>query len=161
MRGDGLFLTMIFVGIPWVLGWIGKTSWAHQRQMKALELRAETNSRLLDRFGSDPSFLEFLKSGGQFGLLDVPTVDSGRSQTYMRMLTALQIGLVLFAGGVACGWAHGWARPYDQFGFAFFGALGVGLGLGSILSAVAAFVVGKFWTRLHADDPAAAQRQHA
>jgi hypothetical protein len=158
MRLDGLFIAMIFVGIPWVLGWIGKTHWAHLRQMKALEVRAEANARMLDRFGADPNFLEFLKTGGQLGALEVPPVDTGRSHTYMRMLTTLQVGLVLLSAGMACGWARGWATPRDQFGFAFLAALGVALGLGSILSAVAAFVVGKAWTQLHADDVSRSQR---
>lgn len=166
MRGDGLFLTMIFVGIPWVLGWIGKTHWAHQRQMRALELRAEAQNRLVDRFGTDPNFLEFMKASGSVTLPDVPVVDNGRSQTYMRMLTAVQLGFILIGAGTAFLATRTYLVSHDigmrdDSVFVLFGALGVALGIGSILSAVAAFVVGRQWKSLHSDGPAPAHREHA
>ena len=151
MRPDvfGLFL---FVGVPWVLGWIAKTGWAHQRQMKALELRAEANARLLDRFGSDPSFLEFLKGDGVNSLFDVSVPDPNRSLPYIRMLTAIQAGLLLVGAGIACTWFGDRIAPTrDSEPFMFFGAMGLALGVGSMLSAVAALVVGRLWPRLHND----------
>jgi hypothetical protein len=163
---------LIFIGIPWVLGWIAKTGWAHQRQMKTLELRGEANARLLDRFGSDPNFLEFLKSDGQRSLFDMPSTDPGRSMPYIRMLTSIQVSFLLSAAGVACLWVrsaiiarivqNGLPNTYNggQDGFLFFGALGVALGVGSFLSAGAALVVGRMWGRLHADDPPVTRLRH-
>lgn len=165
MHDQGLFLTLMFVGIPWVLGWIGKTHWTHLRQMKALELRAEAQARLVDRFGSDPNFLEFMKASGSSPSLELPVVDNGRSQMYTRMLTAVQLGFVLIGAGVAFLVTRSYLVSEgigvrDEGVFILFGALGVALGVGSILSAVAAFVVGRMWKSLHSDDAAPAQRQH-
>ena len=65
------------------------------------------------------------------------------------MLTSLQVGFLLFGAGTA----FLWVKPVvvnanDQQGFLFFGVLGVALGIGSLLSAAAAFIVGHWWGRL-------------
>jgi hypothetical protein len=151
MRPDGFFLALIFIGIPCVLAWTARASWAHQRYMKALELRAEANARLIDRFGSDPNVLELLKSDRHRDLFTVPAADPDRSVPYRRMLTSLQVGFLLFAAGTAFLWVKPVVvNPNDQQGFLFFGVLGVALGIGSLLSAVAAFVVGRWWGHLTA-----------
>jgi len=114
MRADGPVLLCIFIGVPWILGWIARTNWTHQRDMKALELRAEANARLLDRLGSDPSFLDFLKSDAERHLFDVTLQDPNRSQPYMRMLTALQVSFLLL--GAAHAAAVGARCPSDESG---------------------------------------------
>jgi len=155
MRADGPVLLCIFIGVPWILGWIARTNWTHQRDMKALELRAEANARLLDRLGSDPSFLDFLKSDAERHLFDVTLQDPNRSQPYMRMLTALQVSFLLLGAGIACLWVRASiVTDSSRDGFLFFGALGVALGIGSLLSAAAALVVGRLWHRLHNGDEA-------
>jgi hypothetical protein len=149
MRADGLFITLIFIGIPCVLAWTARANWAHQRYMKALELRAEANARLIDRFGSDPNVLELLKSDSHRALFTLPAADPDRSVPYRRMLTSLQVGFLLFGAGTAFLWVKpGVVNANDQQGFLFFGVLGIALGIGSLLSAVAAFVVGHWWGRL-------------
>ena len=46
MRGPEVFLLLLFIAVPWILGWISKNHWAHQRYLKALELRAEANNQI-------------------------------------------------------------------------------------------------------------------
>src|ERR1700683_279592 len=155
MRADGPVLLCIFIGVPWILGLAARTDWTHQRDMKALGLRAEANARLLDRLGSDPSFLDFLKSDAERHLFDVTLQDPNRSQPYMRMLTALQVSFLLLGAGIACLWVRASiVTDSSRDGFLFFGALGVALGIGSLLSAAAALVVGRLWHRLHNGDEA-------
>jgi hypothetical protein len=145
VRPDGIFILFIFVGIPWVLGWIAKTHWNHQRHMKILQLKAEANARLLDRLGSDPSVLDLLKSDAQQLLFDVKTADAGMPMPYARMLTSVQAACFLLTAGIACLVyrstipPEAWARS-GQAGFLFFGAMGVALAIGALLSAGAAFV---------------------
>jgi hypothetical protein len=164
LRADGFFLAIIFIGIPCVLAWTARASWAHQRYMKALELRAEANARLIDRFGSDPNVLDLLKSDGHRDPFTLPAADPDRSVPYRRMLTSIQVGFLLFAAGTAFLWVKpGVVNPNDQQGILFFGVLGVALGIGSLLSAVAAFVVGRWWGYLTGVDrslsgPSAASR---
>jgi hypothetical protein len=153
MRGDGFVIIAVFVGIPWVLGWIFRSHLSHQRYMKVLQLKAEANSRLLDRFGQDPALLEFLKGDAQHHLFDVQLPDMAPKMPapYMRMLTAIQISLLLLAAGFSCLFIRRYLHyNSDQVGFLFLGTLGVALGIASLLSASAAFVVARLSRSLQA-----------
>jgi hypothetical protein len=151
MRGDGFVIIAVFVGIPWVLGWIFRSHLSHLRYMKVLQLKAEANSRLLDRFGQDPALLEFLKSDAQHNLFDVKLAEMAPRMPapYTRMLTAIQISLLLLAAGLSCLFIRKYMYHGDQVGFLFLGTLGVALGIASALSAAAAFVVARLWRTLH------------
>jgi hypothetical protein len=142
---------MLFIGIPWILGWIHKTQLSHQRYMKVLQLKADMNSRLLDKAGSDPALLEYLKSDAQQQLFDVKLSEATAPAPYMRALTAAQVSFLLLSAGVACAWfaSHGQLTSGGQAGFTFFGALGIALGIGSLLSAVAAFIAARLWHSLN------------
>jgi hypothetical protein len=138
----------IFVGIPMVLASIYRTHLQHVQLMKTLQLKAEANARMLDRFGSDAAFLDFLKSDAQQHMFDVKLPDPRVPAPYMRMLTAIQISFLLLAAGVACLYVRGFMFERDQQAFLFLGSMGVALGIGSLLSAVAAFVVARMWGQL-------------
>ena len=82
--GEAIAVTLIFVGIPWVLGWIFRTYLNHVQFMKVLQLRAENNARLLDRFGSDAAFLDYLKSDAQQKMFEVRTPEPRMLAPYLR-----------------------------------------------------------------------------
>lgn len=140
-------LALIFIVLPLACVWIAKAHWTHERYMRALQLRAEANARLFDRFGSDPTFLEFLKTEGHSGIFDVSVVDPNRSWPIMRMLAAIQIGLILVCAGFGFFWIHN-NQWVDGNAPAVLGVLAFALGSGSLLSAVAAFIVGRLWGHL-------------
>lgn len=143
---DALPILFIFVGIPLALGWIAKIFLQHQRFMKVLQLKAETNARMLDRFGNDQAFLDFLKSDGQQKMFDIRLPGPVVPPPYLRMLTAIQVGLVFFAIGIASMVEHSYlTNQHDQEASLFFGVLGIALGVGGLLSAVAAYFVGQRW----------------
>lgn len=152
MRPDGFIVLFVFVGIPWVLGWISKSYWNHQRYMKIIQFKAEANARLLDRLGSDPGVLELLKSEAQRTMFDVKTPEPGMPTPYARMLTSVQAACFLLAAGVACLIyrssisVESWARS-GQAGFLFFGSMGIALAIGALLSAGAAFLSARLWQR--------------
>jgi hypothetical protein len=153
VRSDAIPVMFIFIGIPWVLGWIYRAHLNHLQFMKILQLKAEANARMLDRFGSDAAFLEYLKSDAQQHLLDVRLPEARIPAPYMRMLTAVQVSFLLLAAGWACLHIRSYVSSTgDQTGFLFLGTLGVALGLGSLLSAVAAFVVARMWNTWHRAD---------
>ncbi len=156
MRGEYVMILMVFAGIPLILAMAYRSYLAQKRFMKVIQLKAEANAKLLDRFGQDPALLEYLKSDVQKGLFDVRIEEPSRvPPPYMRMLTAAQAAFLLMAGGAACLWFSARVdRPGDQEGFIFIGALGVALGIGALLSAGAAFVVARMWRTWHAADEA-------
>jgi hypothetical protein len=144
---EGLAFMAIFIGIPAVLTWAYRSSLSHKRFMRVLELKAEMNSRLLDRVGTDPAALEFLKSDAQQQMFDVRLSEPAPRMpaTYARMLTAAQLGLMLLSGGLGCLYIRTFLdRAGDQQGFLLLGTLATALGIGSILSAAVSFVAGRF-----------------
>jgi len=145
----------IFLGIPAVLAWTYRTHLRHVQYMKTLQLKAEANARMLDRFGSDAAFLEFLKSDAQQQMFDAKMPAPPVPAPYMRMLTALQISFLLLCAGGACLYIRGFMFEGDREGFLFLGSMGIALGLGSLLSAIAALVVARMWGQLNRADAGA------
>ena len=156
MNRDALPIMFIFVGIPMVLGWIYRTHLQHVLFMKVVQLKAEANARLLDRFGSDGAFLEYLKSDASHQMFDVTLPEPRLPAPYMRMLTAIQVSFLLLAAGGACLYIQRFMYAGDRDSFLFLGTLGVALGLGSLLSAAAAFIVARMWHQLNRADSGAA-----
>lgn len=147
---EPLVIGAVFIGIPWVLGSVYRAHLAHLRFMKVLQLRADMTARLLDRMGAEPQVMEFLKSDIQQQLFEVKVAEpgSGLSMPFARMLTAIQLGLVLLSAGLAFLYIRGYMPGHSQEGLLVFGALAVALGIGAMLAAVAALIVGRFWRTL-------------
>jgi hypothetical protein len=148
MRSEGVLLLFMFVGIPWTLGWITKLMLNHQRQMRILQLKGETASRLLDRYGSEPAVLEFLRMEAKDSLFDVTLPDTGMPSPYSRTLTAVQLAAFLLAAGAGCLIYRAYS-PFAHFQpmWLFFGSMGLALGVGALVSAAAAFYAAQVWRR--------------
>ena len=149
--GPELSVPLLLLGIFWILGWIFKSNLSHQRYMKVLQLKADMNSRLLDKAGSDPALLEYLKSDAQQQMFDVKLSEAAAPAPYMRALTAAQVSFLLLSAGTACAWfsSHGDLHGGGPSAFLFFGTLGIALGIGSLLSAAAAFMAARLWHKLN------------
>ena len=144
---EGFFVVAVMLGIPTILSWMYRTHLAHQRYMKVLQLKAEMNARLLDKIGNEPGVLDVLKGDGQQKMFEVNLPETGRvSATYSRMLTAAQIGIVLLSAGFGFLYIRQFMNHTgDQEGMLVFGTMGVSVGVGALLSAIAAFVAAKAW----------------
>jgi hypothetical protein len=152
VRGDEFLAALFFlIGVPLVLGWLVRTWLNHKKFMKVLQLKAESNSKLLDRFGSDPAVLEFLKSDASERLFEVKTTESAQRvpPPYTRMLTALQVSCMLVSVGAGLLYIRHYMVGRDSEVFLFLGTLGVSLGIGALLAAAAAFIVAKMWRNLN------------
>jgi hypothetical protein len=147
---DGFFIAAVFIGIPWVLGSIYRANLAHLRFMKTLQLKAEMSARLIDRMGTEPQVLEFLKSDIQQQIFDVKqTGISDRIPTgYNRTLTSVQAGIVLLTAGAALLVVRPNMHVQSHEEMLFLGALGVALGVGALLSAVATLALSRVWRAL-------------
>src|SRR6476660_184917 len=95
---------LIFLGIPYILGWIFKAHQSHVRFMKVLQLKSEMNQRLLERASSDPAIFELLKREAQHQLFDVRIPEMQAPAPYMKMVSALQASFLLLGAGSACLW---------------------------------------------------------
>ena len=140
---EGLFIASVFLGIPYILGSLYRANLAHQRFMKVLQLKADMNARLLERLGAEPTVLEFLKSEVQQQMFDVRIAEPAPRvpAAYSRLLTSVQVAFVLLSAGASFLYIRHFMPEHAQREFLVFGALGVGVGVGCLLSAAAAFVV--------------------
>ena len=144
---EGFFIVAVMLGIPTILSWMYRTHLAHQRYMKVLQLKAEMNARLLDKIGNEPGVLDVLKGDGQQKMFEVNLPETGRvPATYARMLTAAQIGIVLLSAGFGFLYIRQFMNHTgEQEGMLVFGTMCVSVGVGALLSAIAAFVAAKAW----------------
>ena len=146
---EGIIVLCIFLGLPWVLGAIYRAHLNHQRFMKVLQLKADMNSRVLDRLGTDSNAIEFLKSEARQQMFDVRLSEAAPARIpspYNRVLTTIQAGLVLLCAGGGFLYIRQYiTHGNDQEVFLVFGTVGVALGAGALLSAVAALVIVKMW----------------
>lgn len=142
--GQTLAIFGIFVGVPLVLVSAYRASLSHQRYMKVLQLKSELNARLLDRVGTDPGVIDLLKSEAQHQMFDVKMTEAEMPMPYSRMLTSIQISCLLLSAGIGAFVLRSMVLDVnDQQGFAFFGTFSIALGVGALLSAGAAFVIGR------------------
>jgi hypothetical protein len=152
VRGDEFLAALFFlIGVPLILGWLLRTWLNHKKFMKVLQLKAETNGKLLDRFGSDPVVLDFLKSDAADKLFEVKTAEATPRvpPPYTRMLTALQVSCMLVSVGLGLLYIRRYMADRDSDAFLFLGTMGVSLGIGALLAAASALVVAKMWRSLN------------
>ena len=144
---EGFFVVIVLLGIPTILSWMYRTHLAHQRYMKVLQLKAEMNARLLDQIGNETGVLDVLKGDGQQKMFEVTLPEAGRvPAAYTRMLTSAQLGIVLMSAGFGFLYIRQFMNHAgEQEGMLVFGTMGVSIGVGALLSAVAAFVAAKAW----------------
>lgn len=145
---DSLMIAMVLMGIPLIIAWAIRNYYVHHRLMRVLQLKAEMNSRLLDRLGTDPGALDLLRSDAQQRMFDVSLPDSGAtlSAAQSRVLTSAQVGLVLLSAGFGLLYIGQRLQNSDDHEFVLvLGTLGVSLGIGAVLSSVAAWVAVRLW----------------
>lgn len=145
---EAFMVGMVFMGIPVIIGWTIRNYYAHNRMMKILQLKAEMNARLLDRLGTDPGALDLLKSDAQQKLFELPAVEveSKMPTAQSRVLTSAQVGLVLLSAGFGLLYIRQYmVSTNDQDFVLVLGSLGVALGIGAVLSAVAAYIAVRLW----------------
>ncbi len=130
------------VGIMVVIGWIVRIVTTSRRQTKMAALQAEMQEKLLDKFGSSEEVISYLESDAGRQFLDTATFEP--TNPYRRILGSIQTGLILTAAGGAFLFLRGEMAEADD-AFVFLGALGLAMGLGFLVSAVATFVLSKSW----------------
>lgn len=113
-----------------------------RREERVAEMRVKMQTELLNRFQTSEDVLSYLESdaGAQFA----ESAALGRANAVSRLLGSLQVGIVATFVGTALFALQNSISDRDvQEGMAVFGAVGMALGLGFVVSAG----VGLFLTR--------------
>jgi len=139
-----LLLIMLAVVLPFYF--------ANARRGKEIQSAFDLQKRILDKFGSNSELLAYLESDAGKRLAEMPGV--GPRHVYLRVLTALQAGIILVAAGSTIIFARRFIEnSTDQHRMAFIGALGLGLGIGCLVSAGVTYGIAKAWRLLQEDPP--------
>ena len=138
------FLAPMLVLLAGVVGvvWIVHVVLKNRRMVQVATLQAETQKRLLERFGSGQELAAYLDSPAGRTFLESATFE--RRNPYGRILGSVQAGIVLTLVGAGFLYLQG-GLPEAEEGLLFLGILGLALGIGFLLSAAAAYFLSKSW----------------
>ena len=142
----------MFVAIGYIVRWVSD----NRRDLKLARMHFDAHNKLVDKFSSSQELLEYVASDAGRQLLRWSPAQP--TNPYAKILTSIQWGLVLLAGGVAFLFLRG--QIADAFeGLSVLGTLGVALGFGFLVSAAVAYFLSKSWGVLKGHDgPLAEQR---
>jgi hypothetical protein len=130
------------IGMFIMIVYLVRISSDNRRRRQEAQNQFELNNKLLDKFGTSQELMEYLRSdAGQEFLRSAPIE---RASPYGRILGSVQWGIVLLTAGAASLFLRN--QISDGFeGFTVFGAFGVALGVGFLISAVVAYLLSKSW----------------
>ncbi len=133
-------LPFMLVGIAALVAW---GAVAHQRQ-KARQAQIEAQTRLLDRLGSGQELLQYLQSEAGQRFLSSATIE--HRNPYGQILGGTTSGIVTLVVGLAFLFLRGTLPDPDAVrGLTLLGGILTALGIGFLLSSVAAYVLSKKW----------------
>jgi hypothetical protein len=144
---EGLSIFLVIGTIVGALGWIVRSIIDHRRWLRMSKVQHDVHAKILDRFTGSADLLAYIQtSAGKRFLESAPiSLDSGSqvSAPLGRILTSIQIGMVLGSGGVGMFFA---SRRFDQDvagPFFVLGILGIALGVGFVLSALVSYGISR------------------
>lgn len=125
-----------------IFGWAFKTMLSFFQTRSHMKHHYALQDKLLDKLGSSPEALDYLRSGASEEIFAAASHD--RTNPYGRILSALQAGAVLSL--LAIGFLILRGLLPDTFeAFTVVGVLGLCLGLGFLASSGAAYFFSKKW----------------
>ncbi len=139
-------LTLVIICITGGITWIIKSLIDYRRWLRMLKNQSEIHSRLMDRLTTSEDLLAYIQSPAGKRFLDsAPVLDPGGNagSSVGRILWSVQAGLVLALGGVGLNYASGHIRNQVAQPFFILGVLGLAVGAGFILSAVASYMIAR------------------
>lgn len=142
----GAFL--IFLVITSSLIWLIRTLLDWRRWTRMARSQAEVHAKLLDRFTANEDLLTYIQTpvGRRFLESGPVLAEAGPrplGAPISRILWSLQAGIVLAVLGVGLLFASGLVIPEVGQGLTVLGVLAIALGVGFILSAVAAWLISR------------------
>jgi len=145
---DGL---AVFLGFAMAIGlivWLIRTIIDYRRWNRLAKVQTDAHTRILDRFTANEELLAYMQSpaGAKFLQSSPITLDAAPRSIgapFGRILWSVQAGLVLAAAGVGLEMASRRVSGEASQPFLVLGTLGIALGIGFVISAVASFVISR------------------
>jgi hypothetical protein len=141
-----IFFVMVFVAS--VLVWLVRTFLNHRRWLRLSKVQTEVHNKLLDRFAGTGELLTYVQtSAGRRFLeaapIDVEVATRGVAAPFNRILWSVQVGVVLFVGGIGFQFISGNVIPEVSQGLWMIGVLALAFGAGFIVSGGISYLLSK------------------
>ena len=145
---DAFSVFVIFITVTLALIWLIKTLLDWRRWTRLARVQAEVHAKLLDRFTGNEDLLAYIQTpAGRRFLESGPILAEGGPRPLgapvSRILWSFQAGIVLTVGGIGLFFVSGRVLPEVGQGISVIGVLAIALGIGFILSGVAAWLISR------------------
>lgn len=145
---DGSAMFLFFLVIVSAIIWLVRVLIEHRRWLRSSKMQMEMHTKLFDRFSNNEELLTYVQSpaGRRFLESSAVGLESAPHDVAMpvrRILWAVQIGLVLAAGGIGLLFISGRVIEEVQQPLFGLGAVVVSLGIGFVVSAIASYVLAR------------------
>lgn len=145
-EGVGVFVIILTITLS--LMWLIRTLLDWRRWTRLARVQADVHAKLLDRFTANEDLLAYIQTpAGRRFLESGPVLaESGPrplGAPVSRILWSFQVGVVLTIAGLGLLIVSGRVLPEVGQGIAVLGVLAIALGLGFVLSGVAAWIISR------------------
>jgi hypothetical protein len=144
---DSIAFSMFALGVIGGIAWLVHATIQHQKWLRLSKGHADAQAKILERFTSNEDLLNFIQTpaGRQFlESSSMPEQSKAVSAPISQILWSVQIGLVLFAGGIGLNFVSA-----DEMGeltsgiFRIVSTLVIALGAGFVLSGISSYMLSK------------------
>jgi hypothetical protein len=138
-----------FAGFLLAMAWLVRTSIDQLRWSRVSRTQSDVHNKILERFGTSEALLEYMRSPAGSRFLESAPIrlhgdpPPAAATPASRALTSIQVGLVLAAGAVGALVVAGRFEHETAQGFFALGVIGLSVGIGFVLSAVASIVLSR------------------
>jgi hypothetical protein len=144
----GLSAIFVFSVTAGVLAWLVKTLVAQRRWGQLVRVQTEAHNKLLDRFAGSEELLAYIQSPAGRRFLEatpIPVADgpTPASSPFGRILGAVQIGIVLAAGGVGLRLVASRLGGEAANPIAAIGTFVIAIGVGFVVSAAVSWFLSR------------------
>lgn len=145
-------IAFVLISIAAGVTWIVRSVIDYRRWARTMKTQTDIHSRLMDRLTSNEDLLAYIQSPAGKRFLEFAPLAVGAGTagpTLNRILWSVQAGLVLGLAGIGLSYASGHIAVEAAQPFFVFGVLGIAVGAGFILSALASYIIARNMGLVH------------
>lgn len=143
MNSEELAMIIVMPTMFVTMAWAFKTLVNFYQQRNLTKLHYALQDKLLEKLGTSPEALEYLRSDAGERMLALAVKE--RTNPYARILSALQAGAVISLLGIGFLVLRPMVPSEGAEAFSVIGVLALSLGLGFLASSGAAYAFSKKW----------------
>jgi hypothetical protein len=143
MKSEELAMIIVMPTMFVTMAWAFKTLVNFYQQRNLTKLHYALQDKLLEKLGTSPEALEYLRSDAGERMLALAVKE--RTNPYARILSALQAGAVISLLGIGFLVLRPMVPPEGAEAFSVISVLALSLGLGFLASSGAAYAFSKKW----------------